>query len=58
MIFDLPTYHVQQFLPYNVQFWGVIFDLPTLKSDVINGRSLIHISYQLRRLTNLSNAGS
>ena len=39
MIFDLPNYNVRQFLPYNVRFWGVILDLPTLKLDVINGRS-------------------
>ena len=37
----LPKYHVRQFLPYNVRFLGVILDLPTLKSDVNNGRSLI-----------------
>ena len=41
MIFDLPTYHVRRFLPYNVRFLGVILDLPTLKSDVINERSLM-----------------
>ena len=29
MIFDPPTYHVQQFLTYNMQFFGVILDLPT-----------------------------
>ena len=37
-IFDLPTYLV---LPYNVQFLGLLWTpLPTLISDVINGRSL------------------
>ena len=37
-IFDLPTYLV---LLYNVQFWGLSqTPLPTLISDVINGRSL------------------
>ena len=42
MIFDPPTYHIRQFLPYDVRFWGVILDpLPTLKSDVINECSLI-----------------
>ena len=36
-IFDLPTYLV---LPYNVRFWGLSWTLlPTLISDVINGRS-------------------
>ena len=41
MTFDVPTYHVQQFLPYNVLYLGAFFDpLPTLKSDVIYGRSL------------------
>ena len=41
MIFDPPTYHVRQFLTYNVQFFGVILAPPTYpKSDVINGRSL------------------
>ena len=35
MILDLPTCHVRQFLPL-----GVILDLPTLKLDIINGRSL------------------
>ena len=41
MIFDSPTYHVRQFLTYNVRFFGGHFGppLPTLKSDVINGRS-------------------
>ena len=43
MIFDLPTYHVVQFLPSNVLFLGVILNLPTLKSDVINGRSQTHL---------------
>ena len=32
-------YHVQRFLPYNDLFSGVILDLPTLKLDIINGRS-------------------
>ena len=40
MIFDLPTYHVRRFKPYEVRFFGVILDLPTLKLNVINGRSL------------------
>ena len=39
-IFDLPKYHVRRFLPYNVQHLGVFFG-PTLKSDVIYGRSLM-----------------
>ena len=33
------TYHVRQFLTYNVQFWGSFWiPLPTLKLDVIDGR--------------------
>ena len=36
-----PSYHVLQFLPYNVQYLGFFWtSLPTLKSDVIYGRSL------------------
>ena len=34
-------------LTYNVHFWGVILDppsLPTLKLDIINGRSLLYFS--------------
>ena len=39
-IFDLPTYLV---LLYNVRFWGLYWTpLPTLMSDVINGRSLFN----------------
>ena len=40
MIFNLPTNHVRRILPYNIRFLGVILDLPTLKSDIVNGRSL------------------
>ena len=41
MIFKPPIYHVRQFSIYNAQFLGVILDpLPTLESDVINGKSL------------------
>ena len=37
-IFDLPTYPT---LSYNIRFWGLFWTpLPTLKSDVIYGRSL------------------
>ena len=32
-------YNVWRFLPYIVRSFGVILDLPTLKLDVINGRS-------------------
>ena len=36
------TYHVRRFLPYKVQYLGPFLDpLPTVKSDVIYGRSLI-----------------
>ena len=38
----LSTYLYQQFIHYNVRFSGLIWTpLPTLKSDVINGRSLM-----------------
>ena len=40
MIFDLPTNHVRRFLPYNIRVLGVILDLPTPKSDIMNGRFL------------------
>jgi hypothetical protein len=43
-IFDLPTYLV---LPYNVRFLGLSWNpLPTLISDVINGRSLRGMIYE------------
>ena len=42
----LPKYHVRWFLTYNFRFFGVILDpLPTLKLDVINGRSLTALNY-------------
>ena len=47
VIFDLPTYPT---LSYNVQFLGLFWTpLPTLKSDVIYGRSLMKpdTSYQV-----------
>ena len=41
-IFDLPTYHV---LLYNVPYWRLSWTpLPTLISDVINGRFLVYSS--------------
>ena len=40
-------------LPYNVRFWGLSWTrLPTLISDVINGRSQIEIPFHFDRLKN------
>ena len=40
MLKGVPTNHVRRFLPYNIRFLGVILDLPTLKSNIMNGRPL------------------
>ena len=50
VIFDLPTYLV---LLYNVPFLGQFWPpLPTLKRDVINGRSLKDTTYKVNPKTN------
>ena len=49
MLTYLSTYHVRRFLHYNVQYLG---PPPTLKSDVIDGRShTIDTTYHSKNLS-------